>query len=154
MTPTSSVTPGFSLNSTTAPTKVLGKNEDSTDKQMFLKLMIAQLQNQDPTSPVDQQDMMASITQFSQVEQMQNMSTAMETLSLTQGTGLIGKSVEYTVTLKDSSGQVLREESRTGVVGHVEQTSSGIKLVMQDDNPDDNLDPLMISPASVTKVFA
>lgn len=141
---------------TTPQTRIIGMNEQQDiQKDMFLKLMIAQLKNQDPTSPMDQKDMMASMTQFSQVEQMQNMSKAMETLSLAQGVGLIGREVEYSKVERDDQGQVVGELKFTGRVEHVEQGAGGMKLVLQKpEGAGDDLPAVQISPSDVTKVFA
>ena len=137
-------------------TRVVGLNEEQDlQKDMFLKLMIAQLKNQDPTSPMDQKDMMASMTQFSQVEQMQNMAKAMETLSLTQGVGMIGKQVSYEREVRDDAGNLLEVRTLTGTVEHVEQTGGSIKLVLQrPEGADPSIPPVTLSPSDVTKVFA
>jgi flagellar basal-body rod modification protein FlgD len=66
---------------TAAATKDLGKNE-------FLKLLLAQLANQDPTKPVDNQAFVAQLATFSQLEQLQ-------ALGVKQVAGLVGKQVEY-----------------------------------------------------------
>jgi flagellar basal-body rod modification protein FlgD len=44
----------------------LGKNE-------FLKMLVMQMQNQDPLDPVKNEDMIAQLAQFSSLEQMQNL---------------------------------------------------------------------------------
>ena len=136
--------------------RIVGLNEDATlQKDMFLKLMIAQLKNQDPTSPMDQKDMMASMTQFSQVEQMQNMTQAMETISLTQGVGLIGREVEYKQLARNAQGQVTGEITFTGVVDHVKQSGGGIKLVLaRPDGVGEDVPQTEISPSDVTRVGA
>ncbi|MCW2927525.1 MAG: flagellar hook assembly protein FlgD [Thermoleophilia bacterium] len=136
--------------------RIVGKNEDaSLQKDMFLKLMIAQLKNQDPTAPMDQKDMMASMTQFSQVEQMQNMSQAMETLSLAQGIGMIGREVTYSKVVKNDQGQTVGEKEFTGRVASLEQGNGGMKLVLElpPNSPADAV-AVRISPSEVTKVFA
>jgi flagellar basal-body rod modification protein FlgD len=46
-------------------------------KDAFLKILITQLQNQDPTSPMDDKEFIAQMAQFSSLEQMQNMTKAM-----------------------------------------------------------------------------
>lgn len=49
-------------------------------KDAFLKILITQLQNQDPTSPMDDKEFISQMAQFSSLEQMQNMTKAMENL--------------------------------------------------------------------------
>lgn len=54
--------------------KELGKND-------FIKLMSVQLQHQDPTSPLKNEEMAAQLAQFSSLEQMQNVNTTLEKMS-------------------------------------------------------------------------
>jgi flagellar basal-body rod modification protein FlgD len=46
-------------------------------KDQFMKLLIAQLQNQDPTNPMDGSQMAAQLAQFSSLEQLQNINTTL-----------------------------------------------------------------------------
>lgn len=69
--------------------------------QDFMKLFIAQLQNQDPLSPSDPSQMMTQLAQMSQVEQayntntnLQNLLTAQNTTASMNSVSLIGKSVK------------------------------------------------------------
>ncbi|MBF4691729.1 flagellar hook assembly protein FlgD [Fusibacter ferrireducens] len=48
------------------------------DKDSFLKLMMAQLQHQDPLEPMDNSQTITQMAQFSSVEQLSNISTSME----------------------------------------------------------------------------
>jgi len=62
---------GTSPSSTTATGKsVLGKDD-------FLKLLVTQLQNQDPLSPMSGSDFAAQLAQFSSVEQLSNINTTL-----------------------------------------------------------------------------
>jgi hypothetical protein len=47
--------------------------DNDLGKDAFLKLLITQLQHQDPLEPMDDQDFIAQIAQFSSLEQMQNL---------------------------------------------------------------------------------
>lgn len=51
------------------------------DSQMFMKLMIAQLQNQDPTSPADTADFMQNISSMQMVENIDNLVNSVEAMS-------------------------------------------------------------------------
>jgi flagellar basal-body rod modification protein FlgD len=91
-----------------SPSQLPNNTSSSTQtqdyKSEFLKLLMAELQNQDPTQPVDSTQMLANQAQFASLEQMQNMNTNFVTLmamqNVSQGTNLIGKSVVAT----DSTG--------------------------------------------------
>ena len=88
--------------STTSTTQV---NSNATlGKDDFIKLLVAQMQNQDPMNPTDNTQSIAQMAQFSSLEQMTNISTSMDSLNksmtnfmqqsaLTQGSAMIGKSV-------------------------------------------------------------
>ncbi len=68
-------------------------------QQQFMKLLIAQLQNQDPMDPVSQEDSIAQLAQFSTLEGIEqlnaNFSSFMKLQQLTEGAGLVGKQVEW-----------------------------------------------------------
>jgi len=82
-------------SATAVPRKELGKDD-------FLKLLITQLANQDPLSPVDNSQMIAQLAQFSSLEQMQGVTSRLDTLLIAQtsannlGTaGMVGRDVAY-----------------------------------------------------------
>lgn len=76
---------------TSAPVRNIGNIDDwstmkpelpkkEMDKDAFLHLMITQLRNQDPTNPQDNSQMIAQTAQFSQLEQLTNMTAAVDRL--------------------------------------------------------------------------
>jgi len=80
----------------TGTQKTLGKED-------FLKMLLAQMKNQDPLNPQDGTAFAAQLAQFSSLEQLtnlnaeiQNQSLSMTTLAHTQAVGLIGKTVNVT----------------------------------------------------------
>ncbi len=54
----------------------------------FFKLMIAQLQNQDPTKPVDGQQQLAQLAQFSTLQSIQDFQTSFDTFATEIKAGL------------------------------------------------------------------
>jgi len=70
-------------------------SDDSTydsglDKDAFLQLLVAEMQNQDPLEPSSNTEYIAQLATFTQVEEMQNMADAM---SQNQANALVGKTV-------------------------------------------------------------
>ncbi|MDC0143396.1 hypothetical protein OAK45_02555 [Verrucomicrobia bacterium] len=72
------------------PVKMLGQNE-------FLKLLVTQMQNQDPMKPVSDTEFIAQMAQFSSLEQTKTMSADITKLrqgnDFLQATNLLGKEV-------------------------------------------------------------
>lgn len=100
------------------------------DKDAFLKILVTQLQYQDPTQPMDDKQFISQMAQFSSLEQMNNMTTAMTSLSnvnmMAYGAQLLGNTVSY----KDengnlATGEVTAVKNADGIV----QVQVGDKLV-------------------------
>jgi len=53
------------------------------DKDAFLRLLITQLQNQDPLDPMEDREFIAQMAQFSSLEQMQNLNKTLESTQVT-----------------------------------------------------------------------
>jgi flagellar basal-body rod modification protein FlgD len=60
--------------------KLRAVGSDKLDKDAFMKLMLAQMKNQDPTNPMQSHEMAAQLAQFSSVEQLMNMNQSLEQL--------------------------------------------------------------------------
>lgn len=80
-------------------------------KDAFLQLLVTQLQYQDPLNPQTNQEFIAELTQFSTLEEMQNMTG---TLTNAQALGLVGRNVILEV------GKSAGLSSTTTVAGYVE----------------------------------
>jgi flagellar basal-body rod modification protein FlgD len=72
MSPTTSTT---SSNAATAAntTGAVTSSSVEADKNMFLQLLVAQLQNQDPMNPTDSSTFVTQLAQFQQLESTVNM---------------------------------------------------------------------------------
>jgi flagellar basal-body rod modification protein FlgD len=79
--------------------------------QDFLKILISQLSFQDPLKPMDNQQFMAQMAQFTALEQSQQLNTKMDALLSTQASlqsvGLIGRTVDVTTQTGTLSGTVV-----------------------------------------------
>lgn len=77
------------------------KTSNQLGKDDFLKLLITQMQNQDPTEPVANTEFIAQMAQFSSLEQMTNMSSSFEKMANyiteTTATSALGKTVELNI---------------------------------------------------------
>ena len=90
---------------------------DSMKMEDFLKLMITQLQNQDPMNPMDNSQMAAELAQFATLSTDQDIDTNVQTLNsnLTSGmqtsqvlsaSNLVGKQVLYDVSFESAPDTV------------------------------------------------
>jgi flagellar basal-body rod modification protein FlgD len=95
-----STTPVTAASTTsTTPTTSVVNNSSQLGKDDFLKLLVAQLKNQDPANPMDSSQFMGQLAQFSSLEQMTNMAQGIDSLgtsqSVSQGVALIGHQLVY-----------------------------------------------------------
>ncbi|MEF2965209.1 flagellar hook capping FlgD N-terminal domain-containing protein [Paenibacillus sp. M1] len=99
--------------------------DSSLGKDEFLQLLITQLSNQDPMSPLSDTEFIAQMAQFSSVEQLMNISGQLDAMSQSLGmvSGLIGKQVTWT---QDATGNDSLEYSIDGENGSGTTTLSGI----------------------------
>lgn len=70
------------------------------DKEAFLKLLIAQLSNQDPLNPMEDREFIAQMAQFSSLEQMTNMSKTLEKMAEADkysAVSYVGKHIGFTL---------------------------------------------------------
>jgi len=81
------------------------------DKDAFLKLMTTQLKYQNPLEPMDNKEMIAQMAQFSSVEQLNNMATAMS-VNNSGNDQIILKLEDMTAEIKKSNEEIkkLNEE--------------------------------------------
>lgn len=95
----------------------------SLNYDSFLKLLIAQMKNQDPTSPMDAGEQMSQLASFSQVEQTIKTNTHLKSMlqaeALTRASDLVGRTVKSA------------DDTVTGVVKEVEVYSDGVVAITE-----------------------
>ena len=108
----------------------IGATASASDIQMdYMKLLVTQLQNQNPLEPLDNKDMSAQLAQFSQLQQTENLNTSfgkvLESVQRSYASSLIGKEVSYKV---QADGRH-RPRSRPGKVEEVTIGDDGTILL-------------------------
>lgn len=97
-------------------------NTMNVDYDTFLKLLIAQMKNQDPTQPMDPTEQVAQLATFSQVEQTiqtnKNLERLLTSSALSEADAVIGR------TLTTADGSV------SGKVEEVRLNSGGITAIL------------------------
>ncbi|MGN4126199.1 flagellar hook assembly protein FlgD [Lysinibacillus sphaericus] len=134
------------------PVKQTGNSE--LGKDAFLQLLITQLQNQDPTNPMDDREFIAQMAQFSSLEQMQNMTKGLEALLASQQqtqlmsyTSFVGKEVkwhELTEELDDKGKPIVNEG--TGVIESLKFVEGTVVFVLADGKE--------ISPGNISAILS
>ena len=96
---------------TTTATNAVGASSGTTlSLQDFLQVLTTQLTYQDPLKPIDNQQFMAQIAQFTTLEQTQQLTTTSQTIATAQAAqqsiGLIGRKVNVTTSAGPQSGTI------------------------------------------------
>jgi flagellar basal-body rod modification protein FlgD len=109
--------------------KTLGKDD-------FLRIMITQMQHQDPSNPFKAEQMAAEMAQFTSVEQMQNMNRSLEKMTTKDQpmerlamTGLIGKTVTV-----DRARFPHQEGSNEALVYNLPRDATSVKVALIGEN--------------------
>lgn len=103
----------------------------NVDYQSFLKLLVAQMRNQDPTNPMDPTQYVTQLATFSQVEQSVQINTKLAdilaTSQLSQASSVIGKEL----TSADGSTTGVVKEVKLYIDGIVATLTNGKEILVQ-----------------------
>lgn len=95
---------------TSSVTQAADLQSSTLGQEQFLKILLAQLKFQDPLKPMDNQQFLAQMAQFSALAQTSQLNDRVDTLltiqSATQSVGLIGKTVQVDTTSGAQVGTV------------------------------------------------
>ena len=94
------------------------KSKTAVDYESFLKLLVAEMKNQDPTKPMESTDFVAQLATFSQVEQSvqsnSKLDQILQSTALSQAGSLIGR--EITSADGETSGIIAEVKIKSGGV--------------------------------------
>src|SRR3954466_8763057 len=104
------------LNGTTGAkaTTTVDRKDSGSQKDVFLKLLVAQMKYQDPSNPASSSELMAQNATFTQVEKLEEIAKQNASLLALQRSSSSGALVGRTVTYSDETGA-----KQTGLVTSV-----------------------------------
>ena len=141
------------VSSATSPYEKATYSAKSNDKntlsiESYFKLLSAQLANQDMTSPMDNSEMMAQMTQMAMVQSLGTMTTNMkQEMALTKTSylaGLIGKEVSAKVPEAEQKANPNAPKEKSGVIASVNLTGDEPSFRLQGDVTDYPLESLLM----------
>ncbi|MDO3410697.1 flagellar hook capping FlgD N-terminal domain-containing protein [Saccharibacillus sp. CPCC 101409] len=94
---TSNIWPNYSTQNVQKAAAKSSTESSTMGKEQFLTILVAQLKNQDPLSPMDNSQFTAQMAQFSSLEQLMNMSAQLTQMNSSMGTAsqLIGQKITW-----------------------------------------------------------
>jgi flagellar basal-body rod modification protein FlgD len=125
---------------------------DILGKDDFLKILMVQLQNQDPSNPLQDKDFIAQMATFSSLEQMTNMNTSMQKLvqmqeqdSLIAYSEFAGREIKWhkVAESEDPNAQPSIEEG-TGRVASIQFKNGNAVFILEDGTE--------LTPANISEV--
>ena len=129
-----------------ADTQVKTTTNQKMDKEAFLKLLVTELQYQDPLEPKDNSEFVAEMAQFTSVEQLTNLSDKMTEINtllanidtsvlVGQLSGMIGKGVNWIETTNDADengNPITQTDNFKGVITGVTVADGVTKVIAED----------------------
>ncbi len=118
---------------------VTGASKASDIQMDYMKLLVTQLQHQNPLEPLDNNEMASQLAQFSQLQQLESMNTSFsDVLSGIQrayAASLIGKEVTFVDSSEGGSGEVISgtvEQVFNNIEGKIVLVADGRKIGLED----------------------
>lgn len=114
-------------------TPVTASTANSLGQDQFLQILLTQLQYQDPLKPLDNQQFIAQLAQFTTLAQTQQLNTKIDTLSTIgasdQAINLLNKTVEVAAGTSSTIGKVTTITFSTGGEPQLAVTASDGSVV-------------------------
>ncbi|MGW8257330.1 MAG: flagellar hook capping FlgD N-terminal domain-containing protein [Thermoguttaceae bacterium] len=96
---------------------------EKVDLNDFIKLLVAELQNQDPLNPMDNSELLQQVSQIKAIESNQRLSDTLSYMQLQQNVATGGSLLQKTVSGLSDDGKRI-----TGVVESVTIDNDGMKV--------------------------
>ncbi|WP_309087085.1 flagellar hook assembly protein FlgD [Domibacillus sp.] len=134
----SKIDPSLYLANNPAQTKQTGNS--ALGKDEFLKILMAQLQNQDPLNPMEDKEFIAQMAQFTSLEQMVNMTSMIEKMVQSQTASqminyqsFVGKDVTWhkLTDQTDENGQPIVETGK-GTIASIKFAGENVQFTLTD----------------------
>jgi flagellar basal-body rod modification protein FlgD len=106
--------PSAGITATASAATTVERKDQGSNKDMFLKLLVAQMKYQDPANPASSSEFMAQTATFTQVEKLEEIAAQNASLLALQRSSSAGALVGRTVSYSDESGA-----TKTGTVSSV-----------------------------------
>lgn len=100
----------------------IAAKKSAVDYDTFLRLLVAQMKNQDPTDPMDSTDQIAQLATFSQVEQTIQTNKRLEMLLTSSNLSQAGSIIGRTLTNSDNT--------ISGIIEQVKVTGDGVTAIL------------------------
>jgi len=133
--------PATASSTTTSSTAAAATPSQTLNQSDFLKLLVAQMQYQDPMNPQSDTQMAAQMAQFTSLQQSSQMSSS---LSMLQANNLVGSTVTVLADPHNPSSLT------TGVVTGVTMTSGSPQILVADNTTK----PATITPYNLSQVVS
>src|SRR3954465_15569207 len=95
---------GAAATAYTPATTTVERKDQGSQKDMFLKLLVAQMKYQDPSNPASSSELMAQNATFTQVEKLEEIAAQNASMLALQRSSSAGALVGRTVTYTDDAG--------------------------------------------------
>ena len=121
-------------------------SKSMTDKDTFLKLLVAQMTNQDPLNPMDDKEFVSQLSQFTTVEELQNLNKTASGLSdvviksqTTNAVALIGTAViakgDYAMVWYNQDGSTYVTPIESSIESHAADVYMNVYATDGNGNP-------------------
>jgi flagellar basal-body rod modification protein FlgD len=118
------------ITSNSAPQGTQSKNKNFNLKaEDFIKMMVTQLQNQDPTKPADYGQLLAQMSQIGQLQSNTTLTDSLKGMVLQNQIGAAGNLIGKNVAGLDGQNNPVK-----GVVNSVKVQSDGVMLQLDNGN--------------------